>query len=63
MNVLKLMSNKNNQLFKFYQFFMAYVLDCSPEECEFELQSSYYIHFLTNTLGKGMNSIITQAMR
>ena len=29
---------------------------------EFELQSRYYIHFQTNTLGKGMNPLIPQAM-
>ena len=25
---------------------------------EFELQSRYYVHFRTNTLGKGMNPLI-----
>ena len=25
---------------------------------EFELQSCYYVHFWTNTLGKGMSSLI-----
>ena len=25
---------------------------------EFEIQSRYYVHFWTNTLGKGMNPII-----
>ena len=29
---------------------------------EFELQSRYYVHFRTNTLGKGMNSLILPAM-
>ena len=29
---------------------------------EFELQSHYYVHFLTNTLGKGMNPIILPAI-
>ena len=28
----------------------------------FELQSRYYVHFRTNTLGKGMNSFIRPAM-
>ncbi len=27
-------------------------------ESEFELQSRYYVHFWTNTLGKGMNAQI-----
>ena len=29
---------------------------------EFELQSHYYIHFQTNTLGKGMNPLILPGM-
>ena len=29
---------------------------------EFELQSRYYVHFLANTLGKGMNPLILPAM-
>ena len=29
---------------------------------EFELQSRYYIHFQTNTLGKGMNPLILPSM-
>ena len=29
---------------------------------EFDLQSSYYVHFRTNTLRKGMNSLILRAM-
>ena len=28
---------------------------------EFELQSLYYVHFWTNTLGKGMNPLIHPA--
>ena len=32
---------------------MAKVLDCGFKESEFELQSQYYTHFQTNTLGKG----------
>ena len=30
--------------------------------CEFEIQSRYYIHFRTNTYGKGMNPLILLAM-
>ena len=30
------------------------VLDCGIVVSEFELQSHYYVHFRTNTLGKGM---------
>ena len=29
---------------------------------KFELQSHYYVHFETNTLGKGMNPLILPAM-
>ena len=29
---------------------------------EFELQSRYYVHFQTNTIGKGMNPLILPAM-
>ena len=29
---------------------------------EFVLQSRYYVHFRTNTLGKGMNPLILPAM-
>ena len=41
---------------------MADVLDCDIIVSEIKLQSHYYIHFQTNTLGKGMNSIINPSM-
>ena len=31
---------------------MAKVLDCGVKVSEFKLQSHYYIHFQTNTLGE-----------
>ena len=34
------------------------MLDCNLIVSEFELQISYYIHFWTNALGKGMNLLI-----
>ena len=37
-------------------------MDCRIVVREFVLQSRYYIHFRTNTLGKGMNPIILPAM-
>ena len=37
---------------------MAKVLDCGAEVSEFELQSRNYVHFRTNTFGKGMNPFI-----
>ena len=37
----------------------ANVLDCDIGVSEFELQSHYYVHFRTNTLGKGMNLLIS----
>ena len=41
---------------------MVKAIDCGIVVSEFELQSCYYIHFWTNTLGKGMNPLILQAM-
>ena len=38
------------------------VLNCKIVVCDFELQSCYYGHFRTNTLGKYMNSLILQTM-
>ena len=34
---------------------VAYMLDCDNTVSKFRLQSGYYIHFWTNTLGKDMN--------
>ena len=31
-------------------------------DCEFVLQSRYYVHFRVNTLGKGMSLLILHAM-
>ena len=36
--------------------------DCRIVVSKFEQQSHYYIHFQTNTLGKGMNPLIPPAM-
>ena len=41
---------------------MVKVLDCGIVVCEFELQSRYYVHFRTNTLGKGMYPLILPEM-
>ena len=38
---------------------VANLQDCDIVVNEFELQSRYYVHFRTNTLGKGMNPLIT----
>ena len=38
------------------------MLDYNIVVSEFELQLCYYIHFWTNTLGKGMNPFIPSAM-
>ena len=38
------------------------VMDCGIVVSKFELQSCYYVHFRTNTLGKGMNCLIIPAM-
>ena len=37
-------------------------LDSGLTVSEFELQSRYYVHFPTNTLGKVMNPLILPAM-
>ena len=41
---------------------MAKLLDCDIVLSEFDLHSRCYIHFRTNTLGKGMNPLIPTAM-
>ena len=41
---------------------MVKVMDCGIAVRKFELQSLYYVYFRTNTLEKGMNSLIVQAM-
>ena len=37
-------------------------MDCNIVSSEFEHQSHYYVHFWTNTLGKGMNSFISPSI-
>ena len=37
---------------------MVKALDCGVEVNVLELQSRYYVHFQTNTLGKDMNLLI-----
>ena len=41
---------------------MVKVMDCKIVVSEFVLQSRYYVHFRTNTIGKAMNPLIFQAM-
>ena len=41
---------------------MVKAMDCGIVVSEFVLQSRYYVHFRANTLGKGMNPFILQAM-
>ena len=41
---------------------MVKAMDCGIVVSEFEFQSCYYVHFVTNTLGKGMNPLILPAM-
>ena len=41
---------------------VAYVLKCNIIISKFEIHSLYYVQFLTNTLRKGINSLITSAM-
>ena len=41
---------------------MVKVMDCKIIVSDFVLQLRYYVHFRTNTLGKGMNPLILPAM-
>ena len=41
---------------------MVKPMDCGIVVSEFVLQSRYYVHFRTNTLGKGINPLILPAM-
>ena len=41
---------------------MVKAIDCRIVVSEFVLQSHYYVHFRANTLRKGMNLLILQAM-
>ena len=41
---------------------MVKMMDCEIVESEFELQLRYYVHFQTNTLGKGMNPLFLPVM-
>ena len=41
---------------------MVKVMDCGIIVSEFVLQSCYYVHFWTNTLGNGMNPLILPAI-
>ena len=41
---------------------MVKAMNCEIVVSEFVLQSLYYVHFLANTPGKGMNPLILPAM-
>ena len=41
---------------------MVKAMECGIIESEFELQSCYYVHFRTNTLGKGRSLVILLLM-
>ena len=41
---------------------MVKAIDCGIVVSEFLLQLRYYVHFRTNTLGKGMNLLILPTM-
>ena len=41
---------------------MGHAMACIIVVSKFVLQSRYYVHFQANTLGKGMNPLILQAM-
>ena len=41
---------------------MVKAMDCGFVVSEFDPQPRYYVHFRTNTLGKGMNPLIVLAI-
>ena len=41
---------------------MVKVMDCEIGVSKLKLQSHYYVHFLTNTLRKGVNLLILPVM-
>ena len=41
---------------------MVKAIDCGIVVSESELRSRYYVHFRTNTIGKGTNPLILPAM-
>ena len=41
---------------------MVKAMDCGIVVSEFVLQSRYYVQFLANTFGRGMNPLILPAM-
>ena len=70
--VLHLRTKKNGFQIFIYAFSLAFTgcprgvmvkaMDCKIVVNEFELQSGYYVHFRTNTLGNGINPLILSAM-
>ena len=59
----KMKNKKNEKLNSFSNICegssaVASVLDCDILDSEFEPLSQYYVHFQTNTLGKGINLFI-----
>ena len=53
---------KNYRWDVFLRGVMVKVLDSEIVVSEFKLQSRYYVHFRTNTLGQSMNPLIFPAM-
>ena len=49
-------------LIKHYQFVMDKILESDLQANGFKLQSCYYVHFRTDTLGKVLNPLIPLAM-
>ena len=41
---------------------VASMLDCNIVASEFKFQSCFYVHFWTNTLGKGINFLIPSVL-
>ena len=58
----RLHSTSNKEIVFFPRGVMVKAEDCGIVVREFVLQSRYCVHFLANTLGKGMNPLILPAM-
>ena len=63
LTVKHFMQSENMTYLKYYHILWgvpeANVLDYDIIVSEFKIQSCYYVPFWNNTLGKGMNSLIT----
>ena len=65
MTILNACTRKSGNLLKELYIYVSVIvkaMDCGIVVSEFDFQSHYYVHFQTNTLGRGMNPLILPAM-